>query len=108
MKPQYDVIRTDTGHLRVGNKWFAVQDVSAAAFEAVRAAGSTNPAFDMPPFCFTGCPYGEAILKLGVQEVAAPTHYQVQYVPHDGKKLWRAREPIWPRVFGLDPSLYEK
>ncbi|MDZ7906423.1 MAG: hypothetical protein U5N55_12055 [Cypionkella sp.] len=102
-----EVYRTDTEHLIVRGKWFDARAVSQAAYDAVKAAGSKNPAFDMPPFCYTGCPYPDAILALELPEVDPPQKYRVMYVPHDGKKPYRGREPIWPQVFGLDQSLYE-
>lgn len=101
------VQRTNTGHLVVDGKWYWLQDVADAAYKKLKAAGSSNPAFDMPPLFFTGSPYGDAVHRLGCTEVRPPKTYRVEYVPHGGRKPWRAISPIWPEVFGLDAKAYE-
>ena len=98
-----NVTRTNTGHIRVNGKWFNLTDVVNAAFDKVRASGSDNPAFDMPPFFYTGAPYAEAIIALGCDEVAPPKSYRAEYVPPLGE-VWRSREPAWPAIFGVAPS----
>ncbi|MCU0909770.1 MAG: hypothetical protein MUE98_00050 [Rhodobacteraceae bacterium] len=103
-----DVIRTDTEHMRVSGKWFRTADLADAAFDLVRRAGSENPAFDMPPFFYTGSPYGEALLALGVAPCDPPPSYRVMFTPHFGKSPWWRRAPIWPSVFGVDPALNEE
>lgn len=104
-----EVVRFDTEHLWVKGRWFSVHDVADAALSAVVAAGSRNPAFDMPPFCYSGCPYADAILALGCDEISpAPDTARAMLTPHDGKKPARCREPIWPEVFGVDQDLYER
>jgi hypothetical protein len=106
---KFRVERTREGYLRVDDRWFTVQSVADAAYRRLEEAGSSNPAFDAPPFCFTGCPYADAILALGLPyTLTPPESATVEYVPHDGKKPWRAREPIWPAVFGVDATLYER
>ena len=102
------VIRTDTGHIKVGDTWFTVQSLVDAAFDKVKAAGSTNPAFDQPPFFYSGSPYGDAILTLGCTPMeSGPKDFKVEWVCHDGKKPWRSRDPIWPELFAVDQALYE-
>lgn len=103
-----EVIRTDTGHMRVNDVWLLTKEVSDKAFAVVKAAGSNNPAFDAPPFCRTGCPYPDAILSLGCKEVEPPKEYRVECVFHDEKKPWRQREPIWPHIFKIDQNLHEQ
>lgn len=101
------VRRTDTGHIAVGDKFFCMSEIYDAAEEKLRAAGAKNIPFNMAPFFYTGCPYGQAIMDLGVSEVSRPRFFRVEVVPHDGKRPFRFHEPIWPEVFGLDQSLYE-
>jgi len=101
------VVRTNTGHLLVDGCWFNVSDVSSKAHQVVKDYGSNNPGFDSPPFCYTGCPYAEAILSLGCEETTPPEEWQVEILPRMKEKPWRSREPIWPEVFGIDQTLHE-
>ena len=95
-----NVIRTNTGHIRANGKWFLMADILESTFSTIEKAGSNNPAFDSPPWFYSGSPYADAICALGCAETDAPEEYLVEYVPPLGK-VWRAREPAWPTIFGV-------
>lgn len=101
------VIRADTGDLRIGDEWYSTRELLEVIDRRLTEAGSTNIGFDRPPFFRTGTPYGEALLALGCKPIKGPEKYRIAVVPHDGKKPWRSRKPIWPEVFNADQSLYE-
>lgn len=86
----------------VSDKCFLLSDLADAAYAALVDHGSRNPGFDMPPFFYTGSPYGEAILKMGCPEVDPPRAWRAEYVPQDGVEPWANRKPIWPEVFGIE------
>jgi hypothetical protein len=98
------VMRTNTGHIFVNGKCYNLFALVNKAFAIVKASGSNNPAFDMPPWFYTGSPYADAIVNLGCKEVAPPTSYKVECVPELGK-VWRSREPAWPKIFNVDVEL---
>jgi hypothetical protein len=102
MPDRLPVIRTRCGHMRVGVKWFRLRDLGDAAHARLVAGGSDNPGFDMPPFFRSGAPYGEQLLALGCPEVSPPASYAVEWVPQFDHAPWRARLPIWPRIFGVN------
>ena len=74
------VMRTDA-HIQIGDQWFSTRSLVNAAYDRIVSAGSKNPAFDSPPFFWTGSPYGVQILSLGCETVAAPETYVVHYLP---------------------------
>lgn len=92
------VVRTDTGHICANGKWYTLSTLGDKVFDIVTASGSNNPAFDMPPWFYTGSPYADEIESLGCAEVIPPTQYQKEYVPALGD-VWRSREPAWPSIF---------
>lgn len=92
------VIRTDTGHICANGKWYTLSVLVDKVFEIVKTSGSNNPAFDMPPWFYTGSPYADELVNLGCKEVTAPETYKVEYVPALGK-VWRSRELTWPSIF---------
>lgn len=98
------VIRTNTGHICANGKWYSMFALTDKAFAIVKASGSNNPAFDAPPWFYTGSPYADAIVNLGCKEVTPPTSYNVECVPLLGK-VWRSREPAWPEIFNVDVEL---
>lgn len=95
------VVRTDTGHIRANGKWYALSTLVDKAFALVTASGSSNPAFDMPPWFYTGSSYANEIENLGCVEVTPPTEYIKEYVPALGE-VWRSREPAWPSIFNCE------
>lgn len=100
------VVRTNTGHVFVGQRCFRLRDLGNAAYRKVVDAGSSNPAYDLPPFFWTGSPYGEAILLLNCAQVDPPSHWLIEHVPRGSRRPWKSHRPIWPEVFGVDPDLY--
>ena len=98
------VTRTNTGHIRANGKWYSLHALADKAFAIVKASGSNNPAFDAPPWFYTGSPYADAIVNLGCKEVTEPPVYQVECVPPLGK-VWRSKEPAWPEIFNVDVEL---
>lgn len=93
-----DVIRTDTGHICANGKWYNLSDLVNIAYNIVKDSGSSNPAFDTPPWFYTGSPYADEIVSLGCDVIDAPKTYKVEHVPELGY-VWRSREPAWPKIF---------
>lgn len=98
------VTRTNTGHICANGKWYTLYALVDNAFDIVKSSGSNNPAFDMPPWFYTGSPYADAIVNLGCAEVPAPSIYMVECLPLLGN-VWRSREPAWPSIFNMDVEL---
>lgn len=92
------VVRTDTEHVRVDGVWFRTFDLRDALEDIVRAAGSRNVAFDMPPALYTGSPWADVLLSLGVAPVTAPRDWRAVAVPRLGK-VWRSRCPLWETLW---------
>ena len=98
------VTRTNTGHIFANGKCYSLFALVNKAFDIVKASGSNNPAFDMPPWFYTSSPYADAIVNLGCEEVLAPSIYMVECVPPLGN-VWRSREPAWPKIFNMDGDI---
>ena len=84
-----------------GGKWIVVdgkaydlRDCTEVAAELTRKSGSNNIAFDMFPWFFTGSPYADQIIDLGVTPQAVPDDFIAEYIPDLGK-VWRSRQTIW-------------
>jgi hypothetical protein len=92
------VIRTDTGHVRVDGKWFSMRSLREALWQTLEDAGSTNVAFDIPGAFYSGSPWGDVLLSLGVVEVAEPANWRAEYVPPLGV-VWRAHRPLWEALW---------
>lgn len=92
-----NVIRTNTEHLCVGDKWFLMKDLMEKVWSIV-SKQSDNPAFDFPPWFYTGSPYGEDILNLNVKECEPPKEYSVVCVPKVNI-TYHKRIPNWPAIF---------
>jgi hypothetical protein len=98
------VTRTNTGHIFANGKCYSLFALVNKAFDIVKASGSNNPAFDMPPWFYTGSPYADAIVNLGCEELTPPDIYMVECVPPLGN-VWRSREPAWAKIFNVDVKL---
>lgn len=99
----YDVLRGGSV-VMVGNRCFSLAALTRATYEAVKRAGSQNPAYDMPPWFYSGSEYGREICDLGVPFVVGfPDAFAPEYVPKSTPSLC-GRPPIWPEVFGRGQS----
>lgn len=94
-----EVLRDSRNNLlKVGENYYCLSELIDTAFYIVKR-NSDNPAFDMPSWFYSGSPYGENILKLGVNPIEeTPSEFIPEYVPKLGK-VWRSREPAWPQIF---------
>ena len=68
-----------------------------------RCVNSGGTAFDMPPFFYTGSPYGKEIKTLaktaGIEPQEIPSDMDKAIVPHFDRKVWTTREPMWRQLF---------
>lgn len=86
--------------LLIDGHFYSLSDCVDLAYNAVVYSGSKNPAFDMPPWFYSGSPYADAILALGVMRVKPPEAFQAEFVPKSALG-WAARPPAWPEIFGV-------
>lgn len=95
-----------SSYIKVDDKWFHLHALANAAFNKVKQSGYSNAAFHAPPFFYTGSPYGDAILELGVEPIAEPVFERIECVPQDRKmSATPTGRPHWPQIFNVDPSL---
>ena len=96
-------VRRGGDHILVGGRFFLLRDLLEAVEVKLRAVGLKSLSGQRPPFFYTGSPYAEAIINLGVSEVGRPQCFQVEYVPHHphGGMPWFGSHRIWPDVFNV-------
>jgi hypothetical protein len=78
----------------VDERAYSLAALTEAAYQWAVCAGSTNPAFDMPGWFYSGSPYAEQIKALGVPCGDVPDDFCPEYVPTPAK-LWRSRPTLW-------------
>jgi hypothetical protein len=98
------VVRCDhTNTISVGEKYYNLKECVDLAYKKVRA----NNSYGMPPFFYSGSPYGKSIVDLGALEITRPSGFRQSFVPHDGKRPAMA-SMVWATIFNVDPDLYDK
>lgn len=87
--------------LKIGEDYYCLSQKTEAVFAIVKQH-SSNPAFDMPGWFYSGSPYGKEILSIGVKALDnEPEEFVPEYVPPLGK-VYHTREPIWPEIFNYE------
>jgi hypothetical protein len=87
--------------LKVDEYYFSLSEVVDHVYTIV-CQYSDNPGFDMPPWFFSGSPYADEILRLGI----TPIQHQVrEFTPEftpAARPTWRANEPKWMSIFNSE------
>lgn len=66
-----------------------------------------NVGYNMPPFFYTGSPYADAMLALGVTPMhEIPSGFQVECVPQATKPAAMSQNQIWPQVFNVNKKYH--
>jgi hypothetical protein len=86
--------------LKVDNEFYSLSELVDKVYEIVKLH-SSNPAFDMPSWFYSGSYYADEIKKLDVSPIETPSEFVPEFVPKLGK-VWRARETKWPEIFGCE------
>lgn len=87
----------------VGTIWFKLHDLVDEVDRRLEAAGS----YHRPPFFYTGSPYGEALLALGVQPIKAldklpPIEFVGGALDRDrSTRPWFGEPQAWPVIFDV-------
>lgn len=99
-----NVVRCDhTNTISVSGKYYNLKECVDLAYKKLR----DNNSYGMPPFFYTGSPYGKSISDLGAVEITRPSVFRPSFIPHDGKRP--ALAPMaWANIFNVDPDLYDK
>lgn len=99
-----NVVRCDhTNTISVGEKYYNLKECVDLAYKKVR----DNNSYEMPPFFYTGSPYGKSISDLGAVEITRTSGFRPSFIPHDGKRPALATM-AWANIFNVDPDLYDK
>ena len=83
--------------LKVDDVFYQLSELVDKVFDIVKQY-SSNPAFDIPGWFYSGSPYADEIHKLGATPIENVNEFIPEFVPPLGK-VWRSREPIWPQIF---------
>jgi hypothetical protein len=100
---EFEVLRDSRNNLlKVGNDFYSLSQVVDTVFEIVKQH-STNPAFDVPGWFYSGSPYEKEICALGIQPLKyKPTEFIPEFLPRYPQPPWRSREPMWPQIFNCE------
>jgi len=85
----------------VRGKAFRLHDLIDATRSKLAAAGC----WDNPPMFYSGSPYADALLSLGAPEVAIPTAFRAEFLPHTPQNhlpYFGVRSSAWASILGCE------
>jgi hypothetical protein len=102
------VLRDSTNDLlKVDENYFSLSQIVDRVYEIV-SKHSSNPGFDMPPWFYSGSPYADEILNIGIEPLKLkPKEFQPEFLPQSNNKNWKAKQPLWTKIFNCEEKLNE-
>lgn len=85
---------------------YSISALRDAAIEKLRPH-TKNIGYHMPPFFYTGSPYADAMLALGVEPMGKiPKNFKAECVPRATTPAAMSQNQIWPKIFNVNKKYH--
>lgn len=81
---------------------YSIMTLRDAVIEKLRPH-TKNIGYNIPPFFYSGSPYADAMLALGVDpKDEVPDNFRAEWVPQSTKPAAMSQNQIWPKIFNVE------